>query len=232
MAGCCGWTCARKRLAPSGRRRPRLKAAIPRTVLTVGSEDHEELIQDATCLAARILHNAEIKGKQITASNAAYYAIQHCKSGRRAAGHSNSDVLGSATQINSRSWPESLEMVVAIDEVTGGEVLLHDVLSIDQEDPGTKAGRKMDWEQFMAGLSARDQAVVSLLIEGKDATSIAKELRVCSSTISHRKTHRITKSIVEFMGDSILVDIQRKPKWTDNLTATKEKMACRFDRLH
>jgi DNA-directed RNA polymerase specialized sigma24 family protein len=210
---------------------PRLKAAIPRTVLTVGSEDHEELIQDATCLAARILHNAEIKGKQITASNAAYYAIQHCKSGRRAAGHSNSDVLGSATQINSRSWPESLEMVVAIDEITGGEVLLHDVLSIDQEDPGTKAARKMDWEQFMAALSARDQAVVSLLIEGKDATSIAKELRVCSSTISHRKT-RIAKSIVEFMGDSILVDIQRKPKWTDNLTATKEKMACRFDRLH
>ena len=122
-------------------------------------------------------------------------------------------------------------MVVAIDEITGGEVLLHDVLSIDQEDPGTKAARKMDWEQFMAGLSARDQAVVSLLIEGKDATSIAKELRVCSSTISHRKT-RIAKSIVEFMGDSILVDIQRKPKWTDNLTATKEKMACRFDRLH
>ena len=31
---------------------PRLKAAIPRAVLTIGSEDHEELIQDATCLAA------------------------------------------------------------------------------------------------------------------------------------------------------------------------------------
>ena len=42
---------------------PRLRAAIPRTVLTIGSEDHEELIQDATCLAARILHNAELNGK-------------------------------------------------------------------------------------------------------------------------------------------------------------------------
>ena len=85
-------------------------------------------------------------------------------------------------------------MVVAIDEVTGGEVLLHDVLSIDQEDPGTKAARKMDWEQFMAGLSARDQALVSLLIEGKDATSIAKELRVCSThqspEDSYRQIHR------------------------------------------
>ena len=210
---------------------PRLKAAIPRTVLTIGSEDHEELIQDATCLAARILHNAELNGKQITASNAAYYAIQHCKSGRRAVGHSNSDALGSATQINGRSAPESLEMVVAVDEITGGEVLLHDVLSTDQEDPGTKAARKMDWESFMAGLSARDQAVVTLLIEGKDATSIAKELRVCSSTISHRKT-RIAKSIVEFMGPQILTEIAKKPKWIDNLTATKERMACKFDRAH
>jgi FixJ family two-component response regulator len=89
----------------------------------------------------------------------------------------------------------------------------------------------MDWESFMLGLSARDQAVVTLLIEGKDATSIAKELRVCSSTISHRKT-RIAKSIVEFMGPQILTEIAKKPKWIDNLTATKERMACRFDRAH
>jgi hypothetical protein len=29
-----------------------------------------------------------------------------------------------------------------------------------------------------------------------------------------------------------LVDIARKTKWTDDLTATKGKMARRFDRLH
>jgi hypothetical protein len=35
---------------------PRLRAVIPRTVLCVGSEDPEELVQDATCMAARIMH--------------------------------------------------------------------------------------------------------------------------------------------------------------------------------
>ncbi len=43
---------------------PRLRAVIPRSVLTVGSEDHEELVQDATCMAVRIMDNGERKGKR------------------------------------------------------------------------------------------------------------------------------------------------------------------------
>ena len=101
---------------------PRLKAVIPRSVLTVGSEDHQELIQDATCLAARIMHNGERKGKKVPHQSAAYYAIQHCKSGRRSVGHSCSDVHGTATQLNGRSRLESMEEVVAVAEETGGEI--------------------------------------------------------------------------------------------------------------
>ena len=123
---------------------PHLRAVIPRSVLTIGSEDHEELVQDATCLAARIMHNGEAKGKRIPHQSAAYYAIQHCKSGRRAVGHSAVDVHGSACQLQGHSRLAFLEEVVAIDEITGGEVLLSDVLSNDQEDPATKAARKMD----------------------------------------------------------------------------------------
>jgi len=121
---------------------PRLKAVIPRTVLCVGSEDHEELVPDSCALAARIMHNAEAKHKRISPSNAAYYAIQHCKSGRRAVGHSSVDVHGSSTQLNGRSRLESMEEVVACNEEAGGGIyLLHDVLSNDA-DPRhqTKAG--------------------------------------------------------------------------------------------
>ena len=75
---------------------PRLRAVIPRSVLCIGAEDHEELVQDATCLAARIMHNGEKKGKRVPHSSAAYYALQHCKSGRRSVGHSCSDVHGSS----------------------------------------------------------------------------------------------------------------------------------------
>jgi hypothetical protein len=60
-------------------------------------------------MAAKILHNAERRGKKITPGNAAYYAIQHCKSGRRSTGNSRSDVMAAGTQIAGRSRLESME---------------------------------------------------------------------------------------------------------------------------
>jgi DNA-directed RNA polymerase specialized sigma24 family protein len=210
---------------------PRLRAVIPRSVLCIGSEDHEELVQDATCLAARIMHNAEQKGKAVPHSSAAYYAIQHCKSGRRAVGHSSVDVHGSGTQLNGRSRLESMEEVVAIDEVTGGEMLLHDVLSNDQEDPGTKAARKMDWEDFVSALSNREKEVIQFMLEGKSGSDIARKLKVPDSAIQTSKRHLRIK-IQEFMGPEILIEIQRRPQWKQDLEATKERLACKHERSH
>jgi FixJ family two-component response regulator len=123
-------------------------------------------------------------------------------------------------------------MVVATNEETGGEIFeLHDVLSCDQEDPSTKAARKMDWETFMTGLSSKDQAIVTLLIEGKCGSAIARQLRVCASTIQDHK-RSLAKSIVEFMGPDILIQVQRSPKWKSDLAAVKEKLACRHARTH
>ena len=65
---------------------PRLCSAIPKSVCFVGAEDAEELIQDATAMAARMIDRVESQGKlgRVSASNIAYYTIQHAKSGRRA----------------------------------------------------------------------------------------------------------------------------------------------------
>jgi hypothetical protein len=210
---------------------PRLRAVIPRSVLCIGSEDPEELIADATCMAARIMHNAEAKGKRITPSNAAFYAVQHSKSGRRAVGHSSADVHGSACQLQGKARLESMEEVVAIDELTGGEILLHDVLSDGQDDPSTKAARKMDWESFMSRLSKRDQAIIELMIEGKTGSAMAKKLKVSDSTIRTTKKDLALK-VLEFMGINILVDIQRRPGWKDNLDASRDRLACKHERCH
>ncbi len=51
---------------------PRLKSAIPHAVCLVGCEDAQELIQDATAFAAKLLHNAEAAGKKVTAGNIVY----------------------------------------------------------------------------------------------------------------------------------------------------------------
>jgi hypothetical protein len=210
---------------------PRLRAVIPRSVQTVGCENHEELVADATCMAAKIMDQAENNGKAVAASSVAYYAIQHSKAGRRAVGHSSCDVHGTATQLHGRSRLESLEEVVAVDEITGGEVYLYDVLSNDNEDPGTRAARKMDWETFMAGLSARDQSLVLLMIEGKTVSGMAKKLKVSDWTVRKSK-ESLGLKILEHMGDTILADIQRSPRWKHDLEAVKEKIACKYDRIH
>jgi hypothetical protein len=39
---------------------PRLKNTVPRTVKGIGTEDAAELIQDATAIAAQMLHSVEL----------------------------------------------------------------------------------------------------------------------------------------------------------------------------
>jgi hypothetical protein len=211
---------------------PRLRSAIPNVVHCVGSEDAQELIQDSIAMAAKMLHNTEQAGKQVTPGNIAYYTIQHIKSGRRSTGSSTVDVYGSGTQLKGNTRLNSLEEVVASNEESGGEIFeLHDVLSRDEEDPGTKAARKMDWQSFMASLSARDQAIIQFLIEGKTGSAMARKLGVCTSTIQHSKKNLAVK-IQEFMGFEILVDIQRSPRWKHDLQSIREKMACKYERCH
>ncbi|NBR88268.1 MAG: hypothetical protein EBT61_22775, partial [Verrucomicrobia bacterium] len=45
---------------------PRLRNLIPHQVPRVGSEDTEELLQDATLIAARMLDRARTNGKTVT----------------------------------------------------------------------------------------------------------------------------------------------------------------------
>ena len=137
---------------------PRLRAVIPHTVHCVGCEDAEELIQDATAMAASIFHKAEAAGKKVAASSVAYYSIQHCKSGRRSVGHSWADVHGTATQLHGKTRLHSMEEVVASDEETGGEIFtFNDVLSNEQEDPSRREDSKRDFRRdAVRGLGCED----------------------------------------------------------------------------
>ena len=74
---------------------PRLKVLIPHSVAQIGHEDYEELVQDSTVMAARMLNSAELRGKKVTAGNIAYYTVLHARTGRRsyAAGSSRMTFL-------------------------------------------------------------------------------------------------------------------------------------------
>src|ERR1039457_635847 len=195
---------------------PRLRSVVPQVAHCVGAEDPEELIGDATLHAARILHSAEARNKTVSASSVAYYAIEHTRSGRRSCGNSASDVHGAATQFKGRTRLESMEQVVASNEECGGEIWeLHDVLSRDEEDPATKAARKMDWSEFASALTERERAAINCLVEGRSLRDVAKSFRVCDSTMQGDK-RKLAVKILDFFGPDILVQVRKLPRWKDD----------------
>jgi hypothetical protein len=211
---------------------PRLRSAVPLVAHCIGAEDPEELIGDATLHAARILESAESRGRTITAGNAAYYAIQHTKSGRRSTGNSCCDVMAACTQLQGHSRLDSLETVVAEAQETGGEIyLLHDVLSSEAEDPATRAARRMDWSEFVSGLSERERSVINCIIEGRSLRDAAKSFRVCDSTMQGDK-RKLAVKILDFMGFDILIEVRRSPRWKDDLITSRERLACKHERSH
>jgi len=125
-----------------------------------------------------------------------------------------------------------MEQVVASNEECGGEIWeLHDVLSTDADDPGSKAARKMDWSEFVSGLSAREQAVIECLVAGRSLRNAAKRFRVCDSTMQGDK-RKLAVKILDFMGFDILIEVRKSPRWKDDLLTSREKLNCRHERNH
>jgi hypothetical protein len=207
---------------------PRLRSAIPRSVNYVGCEDPEELIQDATAMAAKLMHNVEEQGKSVTPGNIAYYTILHLKSGRRSYGTSRVDALGIGTQLKGRSSVNSLDEPLEESEL-GERFTLNDVFSNDSEDPAQIAARKMDWEALCAGLTGREQALIEHLLAGKNLSAVALKFKVSLSTMQQCK-NRLAVRIMEYMGPDILIEVRHLPGWKNDLNTTREKLACRCER--
>ena len=210
---------------------PRIRYGVcsGRGVKTVGGEDIEELIQDATAHAALLLHRAEESGKQVSCGNIAYYALLHTRSGRRSTGGSRTDAMAPGTQLDAKSCVLSFEEPVGSDPETGEAVALGDMLAGDDVDPSVAAARNIDWEDFLRGHDRRYTAVVMTAVNGKPLRSLKKRFRVSDSGISGLK-HRLAADVREAMGADVLDEVCRKPRWHGSLVVEHEKAACRADR--
>jgi hypothetical protein len=112
---------------------PRLKSSI-QSVKRIGAEDSEELAADGVLMAAKMMHRNELKGKQVTPGNVAYYCLLHLRSGRRASGSRSVDAYGSMAQVNGSSHLHSLNEVVSESEAGDETFELHEVISNDHEE--------------------------------------------------------------------------------------------------
>lgn len=229
---------------------PRLISAIPNAVPFIAPEDAQEVIQDGVCMAAQMIHNAEKNGKrvvqsptkangqyrkqtkEVTAGNIAFYTIQKLRNGRRSIGSSCSDVHASMTQLYGRSKLSCLDSETGSVDDVGEPLVLHDVLANQhQECVSVAVARKLDWQQLYDALLPRQKAIITLMIQGKSGSAMARKLKVTVSAIQTGKRH-LAKAIIAMMGEDVLSQVTKLPRWRQDLQAIREKMACREERRH
>jgi len=209
---------------------PRLRNLIPHRVPCIGAEDAEELLQDATLLASRLLERCRLQGKTVTPGNIAHYTVLHLRCGRRSHSAGRSDAMGSRTQIMGLSRVAALDDPIAVAaEGLDEPATLGDVLASDAEDPSETAARNLDWQALVATLNERDLAVLQCLADEVRLQEVATQHGVSRSTVQTWR-NRLTELVRSFLGADVLRLIQRTPQWRENLTARREQMACRLDR--
>jgi len=208
---------------------PRLRSAIPKVVYPVGAEDEEELVQDAIVLAARMLDNVERAGKKVTPGNIAYYTILHMKSGRRSQSAARTDAMGQGTQLDHNSCVLSMEEEVGYDPEVDEAITLGDLLACHHEDPASAASRNVDWDEFLGTHDYRYGVVVKGLLDGSSLGETSKACGTGYMQLQHIRV-KLAEELEEFMGSTAIMDALRVPTWRANITADRERAACKADR--
>jgi hypothetical protein len=207
---------------------PRLRSAIPRCVQPLSGEDADELVQDAIAVAAKMLHNLESAGKQVTPGNIAYYTILHMKSGRRSVTASRSDVMACGTQLDGKSAVLSVEEEVGYDPELDEAIHLGDLLTYRRDDPAMAAAREIDWELFLSSHDYRYGPIVKSIAEGRPLKDVPESGERCSRVYQLRQ--RLADELREFMGEEAIADSLDEPTWRGNIVARSERAACQADR--
>jgi hypothetical protein len=208
---------------------PRIRVSVLAGSTVVGADDHEELIQDATATAAKLLHSVEARGKAVTPGNICYYAVKLTRQGRRSTGQRKNNPMDPMAQLNHRSNMVSLDAPLTC-ETDGEEVMsLHEVLASKTEDPAMTATRRLDWDRLASFLDAMALEVLRCLIRGEDLTTAVPRLNRSRSALQTDK-QRLARLVREHLGDNILHLVQQQPPWRDNIEASRERLACRQER--
>ena len=208
---------------------PRLRKAVI-SIPKIGHEDDEEIVQDATLMAARMIDSAEKAGKTITAGNASYYAGKAARSGRRSYYTGRSDVLSPGCQIDGKARHEWMDAEVEFE--TGDAGTLHDVIAPyhchgQEPDPAEEAARNLDWEAFLASHPPRHRIAIRVLLEGGTMREAGRRCGIRDSAALMLK-RRIAADLSGFFGEEVirrLLDGAR-PGWESDLRISRERHLC------
>ena len=208
---------------------PRIRSLLSNSVAQVGSDDIGELAQDGIAMAATLLTSAQARGKKVSAGTVSYYAAKLVRQGRRSTGQSTTDVMHPATQIAGRSRMMSLDAPVGGETEADDILCLHDVLAARSSDPSQEAAKRLDWAPLVAALDAKTREVLFCLVQGGELTSLVPKLKRSRSALQQDKRF-LARLVREHLGQDILRQVQELPRWLINVTANRERLACRVER--
>ncbi len=205
---------------------PRLRSAA-RSIPKIGHEDDEEIVQDATLMAARMMDSAEKAGRKFSGSNMAYYATKAARSGRRSYYSGRSDVMSPGCQIDGKARHESLDGEIEFD--AGEPGVLHEIISPygysgQEVDPSEEAARNLDWESFLASSPTRHRTAVLVLVEGGTMREAGKRCGLKDSAALILK-RRIAADLIEFFGEDVVRQLIKgmRPGWESDLRMSRER---------
>lgn len=208
---------------------PLIAGAIGRgAVMPVGSEDTEELKAEGYALAAALLDSAEARGKTITASNIAYYALQLLKSGRRSGYAGRTDVMSAGAQLDGHASIVSMDEAMGEDD-EGDEHNLHDVLADWSHDGSHEAARRMDWNLALQTMDDRMRDVLQGTAEGIGTRELAVRYEVSAPRICQVREAAGNRIRSAWGGDPI-ADATRDAGWAKHVRAHMQRRACRAGR--
>lgn len=205
---------------------PRLRNTV-RKVPMIGSEDAEEILQDVTLKAARLMESAEEAGHPISAGNAAYYALKGARSGRRSYYTGRSDVMSAGCQIDGKARFEWLDGEVEFE--TGEIGSLHDIIAPctyqgHECDPGEEAARNLDWKAFLANSPERYRVAVDVLLSGGTMREAGHRCGLKDSSALNLK-RRIGADLLEFFGEDTIRRLLHgvSPNWESDLRMSRDR---------
>ena len=203
---------------------PRLASMLPHSVTPFGTEDLDELRQDAIALAAKLLTRAVETGKAVTPGNIAHYTVQLMRSGRRSTGATATDAMATMTGLRGRAKVTSTEQPVGAD--CGHPMTVGDLLSEPREDPATEALRHLAWEELGQKLTSREKAVLAALAEGRGLRETAREMGLVPSALSAAR-HSLANRITEEWGQNAVQESTQVPQWKPTLDAHRQRRTAR-----
>jgi hypothetical protein len=207
---------------------PRLKAGIARSIPQIGTDDPGELLQDGMVIALNILNSAERAGKRVSAGSVSYYTLKALRVGRRSTGFKKTDPLHPAAQLSGRCHVHSLDERLTAPQSGDEPQTIAGMLASKEDDPATKAARQLDWNELVQGLGHVAKEILKALANGHELTRLVRRLRRSRSSLQSDKM-QLAKLIRERLGENILIQVQERPGWQNNIVAMRERPACYRD---